>query len=227
MLRAVRAVAGGCERTGSSWVHSLWGGVGSVRTASAASSVEVNGRVYSLARNAKAAVILLDGSEQEYWEQAVCLGHAPHASRLFYGAEARGCSGVVDSCMPTFTNPNNVAVICGVPPSTTGITGNFFINSDGEEVMMNDPALLRCGSILAAASHAGTCGAQGHARVLRSAAKGLTLPCCVGGHRCNLNLTMQAPTSSPPPPRTSCWGCCPLVLQTMRCSCLQSRQPRR
>ena len=28
--------------------------------------------------------------------------------------------------MPTFTNPNNVSIITGVPPSVHGISGNFF-----------------------------------------------------------------------------------------------------
>ena len=35
-----------------------------------------------------------------------------------------------------------------MPPSVHGIAGNFFWNPEtGEEVMMNDPKFLRCGTI--------------------------------------------------------------------------------
>ena len=51
--------------------------------------------------------------------------------------------------MPSFTNPNNLSIITGVPPSQTGICGNYFFNREsGEEVMMTSSELLRCGTIL-------------------------------------------------------------------------------
>jgi phosphonoacetate hydrolase len=58
--------------------------------------------------------------------------------------------------MPSFTNPNNLSIVTGVPPSVHGICGNYFFDPErGEEVMMNDPRLLRVETILAAFSAAG------------------------------------------------------------------------
>src|SRR5258707_4322655 len=58
--------------------------------------------------------------------------------------------------MPSFTNPNNLSIVTGVPPSVHGICGNYFFDPErGEEVMMNDPRHLRAGTILAAFSNAG------------------------------------------------------------------------
>jgi phosphonoacetate hydrolase len=52
--------------------------------------------------------------------------------------------------MPSFTNPNNISVITGVPPSVHGISGNFFLNpATGQEAMMDQPEFLRADSILA------------------------------------------------------------------------------
>src|SRR5207248_2290456 len=61
-----------------------------------------------------------------------------------------------DCVIPSFTNPNNLSIVTGVPPSVHGIAGNFFYDRDADaEVMMNDPRYLRCGTILAAFSQAG------------------------------------------------------------------------
>ncbi len=58
--------------------------------------------------------------------------------------------------MPSFTNPNNLSIVTGRPPSEHGICGNYFIDTDaGAEVMMNDPKYLRTGTILAAFADAG------------------------------------------------------------------------
>ena len=58
--------------------------------------------------------------------------------------------------MPSFTNPNNLSIVTGVPPAVHGICGNYFFDPEsGEEVMMNDPRHLRVGTILAAFSKAG------------------------------------------------------------------------
>jgi phosphonoacetate hydrolase len=57
--------------------------------------------------------------------------------------------GIVKSAMPSFTNPNNVSIITGVPPSTTGICGNYFYDRENDqEIMMNSAEFLRCGTIL-------------------------------------------------------------------------------
>ena len=57
--------------------------------------------------------------------------------------------------MPSFTNPNNLSIVTGAPPSVHGICGNYFWDRDaGAEVMMNDPKYLRAGTILAAFAEA-------------------------------------------------------------------------
>jgi phosphonoacetate hydrolase len=69
---------------------------------------------------------------------------------------AQGAAVVADCVMPSFTNPNNLSIVTGVPPSVHGICGNYFFDPErGEEVMMNDPRHLRVGTILAAFSQAG------------------------------------------------------------------------
>jgi phosphonoacetate hydrolase len=73
------------------------------------------------------------------------------ASVLETGTARRG-----DAVVPTFTNPNNLSIVTGVPPSVHGICGNFFYDREADaEVMMNDPRYLRCGTVLAAFAAAG------------------------------------------------------------------------
>ena len=44
-----------------------------------------------------------------------------------------------DCVVPSFTNPNNLSIVTGVPPAVHGICGNYFFDREaGEEVMMND-----------------------------------------------------------------------------------------
>ena len=67
-----------------------------------------------------------------------------------------GFYGLADAVMPTFTNPNNMSIVTGAPPSVHGIAGNFALDRDsGAEVMMTDPAMLRSDTILALMSQAG------------------------------------------------------------------------
>jgi phosphonoacetate hydrolase len=98
-------------------------------------------------------VVCVDGCEYEYITAAVAAGAAPFLGRLLAGA---GISIIADCVMPSFTNPNNLSIVTGVPPSVHGICGNYFFDPErGEEVMMNDPRHLRVGTILAAFSKAG------------------------------------------------------------------------
>src|SRR5947208_15891570 len=67
-----------------------------------------------------------------------------------------GFGSVAVGAMPSFTNPNNISVITGVPPSVHGISGNFFLNpATGQEAMMDQPQFLRADSILAKFSEHG------------------------------------------------------------------------
>jgi phosphonoacetate hydrolase len=66
-------------------------------------------------------------------------------------------SGLVADCVvPSFTNPNNLSIVTGVPPSVHGICGNYLYDSaSNTEVMMNDPKWLRAPTLLAALADAG------------------------------------------------------------------------
>jgi phosphonoacetate hydrolase len=112
----------------------------------------VNGRTYRW-MDRPLVVVCVDGCQLEYITAAVDAGVAPFLGRLLAGG---GTAFLADCVMPSFTNPNNLSIVTGAPPSVHGICGNYFFDSErGEEVMMNDPRHLRVGTILAAFSDAG------------------------------------------------------------------------
>ncbi len=114
--------------------------------------ITVNGRTYRW-MDRPLVVVCVDGCQYEYITAAVAAGVAPWLGRLLAGA---GTSFTADCVMPSFTNPNNLSIVTGVPPSVHGICGNYFFDAErGEEVMMNDPRFLRVGTILAAFADAG------------------------------------------------------------------------
>ena len=101
--------------------------------------VEANGRIYNPASNC-AVVICLDGCEPEYLDIAISEGLMPNLKRI----RAGGTDALAHSVIPSFTNPNNVSIVTGVPPSIHGICGNYFFDPlTQEEVMMNDIKFLR------------------------------------------------------------------------------------
>src|SRR5205807_2124084 len=78
------------------------------------------------------------------------------AAPFLGGLNGRGTCLTAECVVPSFTNPNNLSIVTGAPPSVHGICGNYFWDRDaGAEVMMNDPKYLRAGTILAAFSSAG------------------------------------------------------------------------
>jgi phosphonoacetate hydrolase len=114
--------------------------------------ITVNGRTYHW-MDRPLVVVCVDGCQFEYITAAVAAGAAPFLGGLLAGA---GTCFIADCVMPSFTNPNNLSIVTGVPPSVHGICGNYFFDPEsGEEVMMNDPRHLRVGTILAAFSAAG------------------------------------------------------------------------
>jgi phosphonoacetate hydrolase len=114
--------------------------------------IKVNDRSYRW-MDRPLVVVCVDGSQFEYITCAVKAGVAPFLGRLLQGA---GTMLTADCVMPSFTNPNNLSIVTGVPPAVHGICGNYFFDPDRkEEVMMNDPRFLRAGTILAAFSAAG------------------------------------------------------------------------
>ena len=114
-------------------------------------SIHVNQRQYRLAAQ-PVVVVCVDGCEPDYLGQAVATGHMPWMKK----ALSHGTGLVADCVVPTFTNPNNLSIVTGVPPSVHGICGNYLFDSETQsEVMMNDPKWLRAPTILAALADAG------------------------------------------------------------------------
>ena len=114
-------------------------------------SVDVNGRHYALPRQ-PTVVVCVDGCEPDYLAQAVAGGHTPWLKRTL----AQGTALIADCVVPSFTNPNNLSIVTGAPPSVHGICGNYLFDvQSGTEVMMNDPKWLRAPTILAALANAG------------------------------------------------------------------------
>ncbi|HTS91052.1 MAG TPA: phosphonoacetate hydrolase [Stellaceae bacterium] len=114
-------------------------------------TLTVNGRGYAWPK-APTVVVCVDGSEPDYTERAMAAGAMPWLK----GALERGSKRIAECVVPSFTNPNNLSIVTGVPPSVHGIAGNYFFDREANaEVMMNDPRYLRCGTILAAFGQAG------------------------------------------------------------------------
>jgi phosphonoacetate hydrolase len=97
-------------------------------------------------------IVCVDGCEQEYINQAIQAGVTPFLKKL--AQDGTVLTG--DCVVPSFTNPNNLSIVTGAPPSVHGICGNYFYDPDADaEVMMNDPKYLRSGTVLAAFADAG------------------------------------------------------------------------
>ena len=113
--------------------------------------LEVNGRSYALPKQ-PTVVVCVDGCEPDYLAQAVAGGHMPWMKRTL----AQGTALMADCVVPSFTNPNNLSIVTGAPPSVHGICGNFLYDVEsGTEVMMNDPKWLRAPTLLAALADTG------------------------------------------------------------------------
>jgi phosphonoacetate hydrolase len=114
-------------------------------------TVSANGRSYR-SSDRPLVVVCVDGCEADYINQAVQAGVAPFLAEMC----AKGASLLGECVVPSFTNPNNLSIVTGVPPAVHGICGNYFYDREAdEEVMMNDAKYLRCETILAGLSNAG------------------------------------------------------------------------
>ncbi len=101
-------------------------------------TVEANGRRYRW-MSEPLVVVCVDGCEYDYLELLKA-----------------GTAYKADAVVPTFTNPNNLSIVTGVPPAVHGICGNYFYDREANaEVMMNDPKYLRAPTVLAAFADAG------------------------------------------------------------------------
>jgi phosphonoacetate hydrolase len=107
-------------------------------------------------------VFTIDGGDPRYLDDALARGIMPTLQTMLGtgGVYARG-----RGCMPSLTNPNNMCIVTGVPPSLHGIPGNHYLDPDSDaEVQLSDPRFLRAETIHAALQKAG-------ARVLMVTAK--------------------------------------------------------
>ncbi len=119
---------------------------------SESNTVSVNGRDY-LWPDRPRVVVCIDGSEPNYIEQAIAAGVMPWMKKI---VEGQGSDLRAQCVVPSFTNPNNISIVTGVPPVVHGICGNFYYDRDNDrEVMMNEPELLRTPTIFKAFQDAG------------------------------------------------------------------------
>ena len=115
-------------------------------------TISVNQRTYKWPQ-APVVVVCIDGSEPDYIEQATAAGVMPWTKKVI---ESAGSDLRADCVVPSFTNPNNLSIVTGVAPKIHGICGNFYYDRDNDqEVMMNEPSLLRTPTVFKAFQDAG------------------------------------------------------------------------
>jgi phosphonoacetate hydrolase len=85
--------------------------------------ITVNGKNYAWPEH-PVVVVLIDGGDPAYVNAALVQELLPNFKKFM----VEGFVSVAVGAMPSFTNPNNISVITGVPPSVHGISGNFFLN---------------------------------------------------------------------------------------------------
>jgi phosphonoacetate hydrolase len=97
-------------------------------------------------------VVCIDGGDPAYFRQFLGEGSIPHIARFIQ----QGFSAVADGSMPSFTCPNNMSIITGMPASKHGISGNYYLDTaTGQPVVMTGPELLRGDTILSRFADAG------------------------------------------------------------------------
>src|SRR5712671_6068469 len=113
--------------------------------------IELNGRRYRKPQR-PIVVICVDGCDPEYLDRGIPDGIFPTIGSFRW----EGYLATADAVVPTFTNPNNVSIVTGAPPSVHGIAGNYYLDrASGREVMMTDEGLMRSETILALMARAG------------------------------------------------------------------------
>lgn len=111
---------------------------------------EANGRIYKAPRH-RVLAICADGWDPEYLDDALERGLMPRLGEALEDGEY--LTGRAQ--MPTFTNPNNVAIVTGVSAALNGIAGNQYLDEQGQEIQVTDPGFLRATTIHAAAVASG------------------------------------------------------------------------
>ena len=112
-----------------------------------ASTFVANDRSYRVPTRPLLA-ICADGWDPEYVDDALERALMPRLGDAIAGG---GTYTLGRAQVPTFTNPNNVAIVTGVSAARNGIAGNHYRDEHGEEVQVTDPRFLRATTIYAAA----------------------------------------------------------------------------
>ena len=115
------------------------------------SSFQANGRSYRVPERPVLAVCA-DGWDPDYVDDALERHLMP---RMAQALTAGGTYELARAQVPTFTNPNNVAIVTGVSAAVNGVAGNYYLDGSGGEVQVTDPSFLRATTIHAAALQAG------------------------------------------------------------------------
>ena len=110
-----------------------------------------NGRIYRTPSQPVLA-ICADGWDPAYLDNALARALMPRLAAAFAGG---GRMLLGRAQVPTFTNPNNVAIVTGVSAARNGIAGNQFRGPGGTQVQVTDPSFLTAETIHAAAVAAG------------------------------------------------------------------------
>lgn len=114
--------------------------------------VVANDRSYASPKTC-AIAICLDGCEPAYLDEAIKAGLMPHLARI----KETGTVRFAHSVIPSFTNPNNLSIATGRPPSVHGICGNYLYDPETKtEVMMNDVRFLRAPTVFSKFYDAGS-----------------------------------------------------------------------
>ena len=138
-------------------------------------AIELHGRSYRLPAR-PTVVICADGCDPAYLDAGLAAGVLPTVARW----REAGFYALCDAAMPTFTNPNNLSIVTGAPPSVHGIAGNYALDRDsGAEIMMTDPGMVRGQTILALMSRAGiaTAAITAKDKLRRMLGHGVDGPC--------------------------------------------------
>ncbi|KAL4886557.1 alkaline-phosphatase-like protein [Aspergillus karnatakaensis] len=115
------------------------------------SNFTLHSREYRLPQT-PTVVLCIDGFDPSYLTSGLERNLLP----TFKSIIETGFHATAKSCMPSFTNPNNVSIITGAPPSIHGIAGNFFLDREtGRETMITDDTLLRGDTLLQKLSERG------------------------------------------------------------------------
>ena len=106
-------------------------------------TVTINAREYRVPTR-PTMVITMDGCDPRYLDDALERRLMPRLAAML---NAGGVYALGRSQMPSLTNPNNLSIVTGAPPTMHGLPGNHYFDPSGEEVQLSDPRFLRASSI--------------------------------------------------------------------------------